>query len=79
MFRITLRKITNKGYPIRYIEYVDTLAEAEILAKNRVETVFGIREPELVYVDDLDYHIHNEGLHIGRLSIKPIYVKRKVS
>lgn len=75
MFTIKLYTNGSKVPRLVTATMVETLTEAEIIAKDRAEREFNLQDLELVYIEDLDYYVYSSETRIGRLTILPIYEK----
>lgn len=69
MFKIELIDIGNDGCVTEIKTSVDTLAEAEVIAKGEVGGHLGNRDVELLYDDDLVYEVISGGRSAGVVSI----------
>ena len=59
--------------------YVETLAEAELIALDGIAKRSQGYEIELVYIEDLDYYVYVGGHRVGRLTITPYYEKKGIT
>lgn len=78
MFTISIYKLGSKIAQAVIPTVVETLAEAEIIALDRAERIFGVVDIELVYVEDLSYYVYSPDYRIGRLTIIPVYAKKGI-
>lgn len=69
MFKIELVDIGNDGLVTEHKSCVDTLAEAEAIARVEVCNHLGDYRAELIYDDDLVYEVYSRGRSAGVVSI----------
>lgn len=79
MFTIRLYSIGKKVCEACFPVYVETLAEAELVALDKIVKRMQGFDVELVYIEDLDYYVYVGGYRVGRLTIKPHYEKRGIT
>lgn len=69
MFKIELIDIGNDGCVAEIKTSVDTLAEAEVIAKGEIGGHLGNYDIDLIYDDDLVYNVYSDGRSVGVVSI----------
>lgn len=69
MFKIELVDIGGDGCVAEGRANVDTLVEAEIVAKETIRKALRTRDIELVYDDDMIYEVMHKGESIGCVAI----------
>ena len=72
MFNIKLVDIGGDGQVVDFSTTVDTLAEAEIIAKGEIGGHLGTYKADLLYDDDLVYEVMLDGVSVGVVAIESL-------
>lgn len=72
MFNIKLVDIGGDGMLAECTMDVDTLVEAEIIARNAIIDKMNTLDVQLIYEDELVYDVFSDGRSIGTLAIESL-------
>lgn len=72
MFKIELIDIGNDGCVAGFNTSVDTLAEAEVIAKGEISGHLGTYDVQLIHDEDLVYEVISGGRSVGAVHIESL-------